>query len=98
MEQFGHVELGDARLNRRVVQVAAAMAENPSGSIPQQNKRWKQTKGAYRLFDHEQSTFESICQSHWEQTRLKAAGECSGAVTLLIQDPTWLSFAAHRAT
>lgn len=95
-EQFGQVQLGDARLNRRAVQVAAAMAENPAGSIPQQSKRWSQTKGAYRLFDHEQATFDSICQAHWEQTRA-AAGQRPN-VTLLIQDTTWLSFAAHPAT
>ena len=96
-EQFGQVQLGDARLNKRVVRVAAALAADPQGSIPQQNKRWKETKGAYRLFDHDQATFESICQAHWEQTRL-AAGASQQQVTLFVQDTTWLSFAAHPAT
>jgi hypothetical protein len=49
-EQFGTVELGDRRLNKRVVTVAAAMAADPSGSIPKQNEAcWARTKGAYRF-------------------------------------------------
>jgi hypothetical protein len=93
---FAAVELGDARLNRRAVKVASSMAADPSSSIPQQNKRWSDIKGAYRLFDHDQVTFESISQRHWDQTR-ELAGQCA-AVTLLIQDTTWLSFASHPAT
>jgi hypothetical protein len=92
---FGTVELGDARLNRRVIEVATAMADDPAGSIPQQNKNWAGTKGAYRLFDHERATFDSISQPHWDQTRL-LAGEA--AVTLFVQDTTWLAYKTHPAT
>jgi hypothetical protein len=74
-EQFGAVELGDRRLNKRVVTVAAAMAADPSGSIPKQNKAcWARTKGAYRLFDHERATFETLSQPHWQQTRRQCDG------------------------
>ena len=94
-EQFGPVDLGDKRLNRRVVKVAAAMAADPAGSIPKQNRHWKQTKGAYRLFDHERATFESISDSHWQRTR----EQCAQAKTvLLIQDTTWLDYHSHRQT
>ena len=92
---FGGVRLNDTRLTRRVVSVAAAMARDPSGSLPQQNKQWAATKGVYRLFDHERVTFESVSDAHWDQTRL-SAGRC--AVTLLIQDTTWLSYITHPAT
>ena len=62
-EQFGAVDLGDRRLNKRVVTVAAAMAADPAGSIPKQNRAcWAGTKGAYRLFDHERATFETLSQ------------------------------------
>src|SRR5437868_4879987 len=89
------VELGDARLNLRVIEVAAAMADDPAGSIPQQNKSWASTKGAYRLFDHERATFKLISQAHWDQTRL-LAGELG--VTLFVQDTTWLDYATHPGT
>src|SRR5215203_4763399 len=88
-EQFGSVMLGDRRLNQRVVAVAGAMAADPSGSIPRQNKGWAQTKGAYRLFDHPEATFEALSEPHWRRTRAACAAAAAGApVTLLIQDTT----------
>lgn len=93
--EFGTSELGDVRLTRRAVRVAEAMAANPSGSIPGQSKNWGATKGAYRLFDHERVTFDSISQAHWNQTRA-SAGQCE--VTLMIQDTTWLNYATHPST
>lgn len=71
------------------------MAGDPSASLPKQNKKWKQTKGAYRLFDHEQTTFESMSRPHWHNTR-EICDEC--VVTLLIQDTTWLDYSAHAQT
>jgi hypothetical protein len=92
VQHFGSVELGDQRRTRRAVKVAAAMAADPSGSIPQQNKEWKNSKGAYRLFDTEQVTFRAMIDLHWQQTR-ESAGEC--AVTLMIQDTTQLDYTSH---
>jgi len=71
------------------------MATDPQGSIPRQNRSAARIKGAYRLFDCEQVSFESVSQSHWEQTRL-LAHQCQ--VTLMIQDTTWLSYLSHPAT
>lgn len=91
-QQFGTTRLGDRRRSRRAVKVAAAMAADPSGSIPRQNKKWSSTKGAYRLFDAAQATFSAMIDPHWQQTRASAA-EC--AVVLLIQDTTELDYTAH---
>jgi hypothetical protein len=92
VKQFGTVELGDRRRTRRAVKVAAAMAADPCGSIPQQNKKWKNTKGAYRLFDAAQATFQAMIEPHWQQTRASAS-ECP--VVLLIQDTTELDYTSH---
>jgi hypothetical protein len=91
--EFVEVQLGDRRLSRRATQVAEAMALDPSGSIPKQNKSWKQIKGAYRLFDQATATFESMSQPHWQHAR-RAAGECK-RVVLLEQDTSWLDYSAH---
>lgn len=93
IREFGVVELGDKRRTDRAVKVACAMASDPSGSIPQQNKKWKNTKGAYRLFDAAQTTFESMIRPHWQRTRMLAAEEC--AVVLMIQDTTQLDYTTH---
>jgi hypothetical protein len=93
--EFGSVHLNDRRLTERVVKVATTMAADPAASIPKQNKSSGQRKGAYRLFDHERATLQSLCNPHWQQTRL-ACGQCS--VVLLIQDTTWLDYTAHPQT
>lgn len=92
IEQFGNLQLGDKRRTTRAVKVAAAMAADPSGSIPQQNKKWKNTKGAYRLFNAVEATFDAMLTPHWQLTRAKAA-EC--AVVLMIQDTTELDYTSH---
>jgi hypothetical protein len=94
-KQFSKAKLGDKRRTRRLVHVACSMALDPQGSIPRQNHHPAAIKGAYRLFDCEDVTFESVSQAHWDQTR-KLAGEC--AVTLMIQDTTYLSYLNHPAT
>jgi hypothetical protein len=95
-EEFGAVDLGDARLNRRTLQVARVMAADPQASIPMQNKLWKATKGAYRLFDHPRTTFEAMADPHWRQTRRRAAE--AGEVVLMIQDTTELDYTPHPGT
>ncbi len=91
-QQFGAVALGDRRRTQRAVKVAAAMAADPSASIPRQNKKWSSTKGAYRLFDAAEATFAAMLEPHWQQTRASAA-QC--AVVLLIQDTTELDYTSH---
>lgn len=93
--EFGVADLKDKRLTRRGVQIAAGMAADPSGSIPRQNKRPHQSKAAYRFFNHKRVVMDSLCNPHWQQTRL-SCGECP--VVLLIQDTTWLDYAAHPQT
>jgi len=94
-QQFGETELGDKRRTARAVTYAAAAARSPSQSIPQQcNGEWTQTKGAYRLFDNEQVTFDNLQEPHRRQTLALAA---SRSVVLWVNDTTTLSL-DHPAT
>jgi hypothetical protein len=45
-EELAHVELGDARLNRRCREVAEAMAQQPTAAINQACEDWADTKAA----------------------------------------------------
>lgn len=92
-QQFAGVNLRDKRLNKRLISVATMMARDAGGSIPQQNKLWAQTKGAYRLFNHQRVTFDAVSQPHWQQTRQQCQQQ--PGVVLLIQDTTWLDYSAH---
>lgn len=93
--EFGGVDLLDQRLNRRVMQIASAMAADPQASLPKQNKCWKKTKGAYRLFDHERVTFKSVLDSHWQQTRNRCLDH---SLVLWDQDTTFLDYSEHPGT
>ena len=91
-EQFGTCELGDYRRTRRAVEVAATFAANPSGSTPHQAENWADLKAAYRLFDSDGVTFESLASPHWRQTRARTAGHW-----LVLEDTTELDFGIHRS-
>jgi len=92
-EQFSTCRLGDARRTRRAVEVAAAFAANPSGSTPHQTEDWSDLKAAYRLFDSDGVTFESLASPHWHRTRARTTGHW-----LLLEDTTELDFGIHRMT
>ncbi|MEX0776712.1 MAG: IS4 family transposase [Phycisphaeraceae bacterium] len=91
--QFSAADLGDHRRTRRLVKLAAMMAGNTSGSIPQQTGGGADMKAAYRLFDAQGVTHTAVCQPHFDQTRL-AAGQVP--MVFLLQDTTVLNFTTHR--
>jgi hypothetical protein len=88
---FGNCVLGDKRRTQRLVKVAEQFAHNPAASLPDQNELWKDLKGAYRLFDREEVTFEAIARPHWERTKQAAQGRC-----LVIGDTTEIDFGKDR--
>lgn len=94
VSQFAVADLGDVRRTRRLVKLAAAMAGNSSGSIPQQTGGGADMKAAYRLFAAEGVTHAAICGPHWEQTRRAAGGI---PLVFLIQDTTVLNYTSHAA-
>src|SRR5438876_11806621 len=90
-EQFGDCQLGDARRTQRAVTLAAQVAAHPSGTTPQQTSGWNGCKAAYRLFDADDVTFETLAECHWRRTLAHASGHC-----LAIGDTTELEFGIHR--
>jgi hypothetical protein len=91
-DQFGSADLGDRRRTRRLVRLAAQMAGNSSGTIPQQTGTIADMKAAYRLFAADGVTHEAICRPHVEQTR-EQAGRLP--MVFLLQDTATLDFTSH---
>jgi len=93
-QEFALANLGDARRTKRLVHVASALAQCPSGTLPQAFDTWGDLKGAYRLLSTPQVTHEKILEPHLEHTRQSCtqAGEY-----LLIEDTTELDYSHHRA-
>jgi hypothetical protein len=91
--EFGLAELRDKRRSKRLVQVASALAQCPSGTLPQALPDWKALKGAYRLFSNPAMDAAAVLAPHCQRTRQQCleVGEY-----LWIEDTTELDFTHHR--
>lgn len=94
-QELRRAQLGDGRLNRRLVRVVEDLAAQPSASVPQASGTWAATKGVYRFWDSEQVTPEAIRASHTQSTVERVGAY---PLVLAIQDTTDLDFAHHPAT
>lgn len=92
-DQFSGCQLGDKRRTTRLQNVARNMLANPEQSLTAQNERWADVKAAYRLFDCDDVTYDSIASAHWENTRQTKPG-----TYLLISDTTDIDHFSHKAT
>jgi len=91
IDQFGKAALGDVRRTRRLIAVAAMMATRPEASLPKQMVDWSDIKAAYRLFDCDAVTFETVAQPHYDRRH-----DCGSEQCLIISDTTEINFTKHR--
>jgi hypothetical protein len=89
------VQLGDRRLNHRLVEIAEKLSVQPTAPINQACDDWADTKAAYRLFDNEKVTPEKILSPHQRRTGERMAGY---PVVLAVQDTTILNYSHHPQT
>jgi hypothetical protein len=94
-KEFAFADLGDLRLNKRLVNVATKLAASPGGTLPQAFPDWAELKAAYRFFDNRSIDYQKVLQPHFERTRLacREPGEY-----LIIEDSTNLDFSRHPRT
>jgi hypothetical protein len=92
-QEFRTVDLGDKRLDRRLVEVVANLAAAPRESIPTASEGWAETQAAYRLFRNEKVTAEKILRPHVEETMRRIA---KLPVALVLQDTTDLDYSAKK--
>lgn len=86
-EEMEGVDLGDVRLNNRVIEVLSVFADHPQLSIPAACGGLAETVAAYRLFDNERVDPQGILEPHFRTTRKRIAEQ---PVALLVQDTTEL--------
>jgi hypothetical protein len=89
MNEFAHAQLGDRRLNARLVQVAEALARQPQASIPKATGNWGQACAAYRFLDHTTFTPHDVLRPHFLRTLARAAAQ---PTVLAVADTTSLNF------
>jgi hypothetical protein len=88
-KELAYTDLGDRRLNRRLMTTVANLAAHPMASVPEASISWAATKGTYRLWDSDapKVTPQGFLYSHQQRTieRIAALGETT---VLAVQDTT----------
>ncbi len=95
LDEMGTVNLGDERLNRRVVQVLEQLGEKPTPSIPTACKGWAETMAAYRLFDNDKVTMGKVLAAHEKATVARIKQQ---AVVLCLEDTTEVDYSSKKET
>ena len=93
-EEFGNAELGDARLNKRLVALARQLARSPHCSFPQSLTQ-SELKAAYRFFDNDDVTTDGILGAHIDQTLVRMQAL---PLVLAVQDTTEYNLTHLSAT
>lgn len=85
--EFAGCDFGDARLSKRILQLADSFEGNPNRSIPAVFRSRAEWEACYRFFDNEAVSPENILQPHIQATRKRIK---QFDVALLVQDTTEL--------
>jgi hypothetical protein len=83
MDETRGANFGDKRLNKRVAALLSQMGNRPVLSIPAACGGRAEMKAAYRFFDNEVVTFESVLEPHFAKTKERMAQQ---EVVLMVQD------------
>jgi len=94
-DEFEDVDLGDKRLDARLVRLCDTLSEAPESPINQACEDWHETKAAYRFFQNGNVDVGRIMEAHRAKTAARAAGH--GAI-LAIQDTSYLVYTQHQKT
>jgi Transposase DNA-binding/Transposase Tn5 dimerisation domain len=94
-EEMGQTDLGDKRLNDRLVSLCDRFSESPESPISQACKGWAETKAAYRFFQNQDVEAADIIATH----RKKTAERAKPYKTILaIQDTSYFIYSSHTQT
>jgi len=94
-EEFGTVDLGDKRLQARLLSISRDLYARPQANIPQACGTRAKTKAAYRFFKNENTTMDRILQGHYAATNERIRKE---KIVLAVQDTTSFNYSSHPMT
>jgi hypothetical protein len=94
-EEFQGIDLGDKRLDDRLMVVAQHLSEQPMFPINQDHEDWAETKAAYRFFQNEKVSLEKILAPHQIQTKERIKDY---PLVLAVQDTTLFNYNGHPKT
>jgi len=92
-EEFENADLGDKRLDLRLVDAATRIAGNPSASFPKIFPKEADLEGFYRLIRNDRLTLDAVLEPHVQAT-VDRASKCE--TVLSIHDTTEAKFSGKR--
>jgi hypothetical protein len=93
--EFADANLGDKRLNIRLLKLAQQLSNQPLSSINQACEDWAATKAAYRFFDNQTVEAAEILSPHQKRTQERMLAH---KIVLAVQDTTELDYTLHPKT
>lgn len=94
-DEMGQADLGDRRLNDRLVSICDRFSESPESPINQACRDWAETKAAYRFFRNEDVKSGDILEAHRQRTAERAKPY---KTILAIQDTSYFVYTSHGRT
>jgi hypothetical protein len=94
-DEFKNVDLGDKRLDSRLIKLCDSFSKAPESPINQACADWAETKAAYRFFKNENVDVDRIMSAHRDKTFGRAANH---RTVLAIQDTSYLVYTHHPKT
>ena len=91
-QEFASANIGDARLNARLIAVAEAFMQKPGASVPKASASWAGAKGVYRFFDNGKVNSQNILSPHTESTKQRIEGR---ELVLAIQDTSTIDYSTR---
>ncbi|OGV82611.1 MAG: hypothetical protein A2340_02900, partial [Lentisphaerae bacterium RIFOXYB12_FULL_60_10] len=94
-EEFKEVDLGDKRLDARLICLCDRFSDAPESPISQACSNWAETKAAYRFFRNENVDSQEILTAHRCKTVKRAGNE---KIVLAVQDTSYFVYTHHPCT
>lgn len=88
-------DLGDKRLNKRLIKIINDFSNKPDCSIPKATGSWAAAKATYNFFNNERVCDKAVLSSHIKSTSKRIEQQ---DVVLCAQDTTSLNFTTHPDT
>ena len=93
--ELAEVDMGDARLTARLLEMTGMFYDKPTANIPQACGSAMAAKAAYRFLDNEKVDWQTIVQGHYAACEARVREH---ALVLVAQDTTTLNYSTHPHT
>ena len=94
-EEFAEVNLGDKRLDARLIKLCDRFSDAPESPINQACADWAETKAAYRFFQNDNVEVGQILAAHRRKTAQRAREH---KTVLALQDTSYFVYTSHPKT